>query len=78
MQGTNWVAPNEGSTLREIYRAFGPFPVYIRQVGFRLIPTVHSVYLDWKTNLHLTGEPINGYDRMRIQADAFEVGDVMP
>lgn len=64
MLGTMWTAPNEGSTIAELLRAFH---------GFRYEENVVSD--SDKTNLRLTGEAITEYDWERLESDAFKVGE---
>ena len=61
--GTAWVAPGEGSTWRELWTALGrPSRAYASEVTHR------RIHLDHKTNLLLTGAPIQPYDRERWES----------
>ena len=78
--GTTWVAPGEGSTWRELSRALGPSELYMK----RLEPRIrrHTVrphpsdrrtpVIDERTNLLLTGSPIQPYDRQRWESGNVE------
>lgn len=63
--GTEWVADREGSTWRELFKAFEPSsPVRDYQFGTSSKPTISAALSD-RTNLLLTGSPIADYDRQR-------------
>ena len=65
MLGTTWTAPNEGSSWNELIGALGRHS--------RLPDFEH----DWdqaeaRTNLKLTGDPIQAYDRQRWESGNVE------
>jgi hypothetical protein len=67
--GTCWTAPNEGSAIDTLYEAFSKARGYkgiIRQLDY-------PNFL--RTNLKVTGAPINTYDWQRLESAAFKVGE---
>lgn len=67
MRGTDWTAPGKGATVAELLRAFDncELPTFFK--GAR--PARLSEHAgEERTNLRLTGRPIDEYDCTRIRA----------
>ena len=79
--GTDWVAPGEGSTWRELCEAFNRAPArhfvhgYSLPILWQLFfgrPHRQAALLAARTNLLLTGAPLTDYDRQRWESGNVE------
>lgn len=66
--GTVWVAPGEGSPWRELYEAFNYWSSTAVQQAFPPDAPIGSNPDLCRTNLLLTGAPIQDYDRQRWES----------
>ena len=74
MLGTEWVAPNAGSTVQALYDAFAQ----TREFERRFLVRCMNYPGKERTNLWLTGAPICDYDWQRLESAAFQVGSAAP
>ena len=72
--GTEWVAPGEGSTWRQLQTAFPSWPVVVGISYYRGARRCKGgePHLDCRTNLKLTGSRIQPYDRQRWESGSVE------
>ena len=61
--GTNWVAPQAGSSVGDILQA-------VHDAGWPISYVLVGESPEAKTNLVLTGCPLQNFDIQRIQSDA--------
>lgn len=65
--GTAWTGPGEGATWSDIGSALHFYPLTYDSWGrWALVIPQPGLYDDRRTNLRLTGEPLNEYDIRRI------------
>jgi len=74
MSGTEWAAPGQGSTVKQLYVAFVRLDPPIFCWRFLLCFVAPTSGED-KTNLHLTGAPITAEDWARLESEQFKVGE---
>ena len=70
--GTNWVAPDEGSRLSELHDAAMLSNSVAVQAPLGVYGRLHEMVLQGnsRTNLLLTGRPLQNYDYDRIMSDS--------